>query len=76
MSSVLALGKTVVSLRKDGDKGDLRAVHIPDHLDILAQHPSGAHVHFLFSSVLGMRPAKIAAYATCLSFKNAGLVEK
>jgi predicted dehydrogenase len=53
VTSVQALGKTVVSLRKDGDKGDLKAVHIPDHLDILAQHPSGAHVHFLFSSVLG-----------------------
>ena len=53
VSSVQALGKTVVGMRKDQASLELKAVHIPDHLDILATHPCGATVHFLVSSVLG-----------------------
>lgn len=53
MSSVFALSKTVVSVRKDTGSGDLKAVHIPDHLDVLATHPTGANVHFLITTVLG-----------------------
>lgn len=54
MSSVQALSKTVVNMRKDEVTLELKAVAIPDHLDILATHPSGASIHFLFTSVLGM----------------------
>ena len=53
VSSVQALGKTVVGLRKDQAGGQLKAVQVPDHLDVLATHPSGGNVHFLISSVLG-----------------------
>jgi len=53
VSSVQALAKTVVGLRKDEETLELKAVHVPDHLDVLATHPSGANVHFLITSVLG-----------------------
>lgn len=55
MSSVQAMGKTVVGMRKNEANLELKAVHIPDHLDILATHPSGATIHFLVSTVLGMQ---------------------
>lgn len=50
-----ALGKVVVGMRKDEASLELKAVQVPDHIDILATHPSGANVHLLITSVLGAR---------------------
>lgn len=59
VSSVQALSKIAVSMRKDEASLELKAVHIPDHLDILATHPSGANIHFLFTNVLGDSKGKV-----------------
>ena len=36
-TAVQARAKTVVRLREDQQTGELRSVHIPDHLDILVK---------------------------------------
>ncbi|MFN3974887.1 MAG: Gfo/Idh/MocA family protein [Dehalococcoidia bacterium] len=54
-SKVMAMSKVVVKQRKDAD-GILRAVEVPDHLDILCEFASGALGHMRFSAVTGLAP--------------------
>lgn len=49
---VLALGKTFVTQRRD-ETGLLRAVRIPEHIDVLCDLECGAQAHFQVSSVTG-----------------------
>jgi predicted dehydrogenase len=50
---VVALGKTFVPMRKDAS-GNLRAVRIPDHLEVVAEMVCGAIAHFQISAVTGL----------------------
>jgi len=52
---VMAMSKVNVPLRKD-DRGRLRAVTVPDHVDIVAQLACGAVARFRFSAVTGLGP--------------------
>ena len=49
-SRVMALGKTFVKTRRDGE-GRLRSLRIPDHIDVLADMECGAQLHMQLSSV-------------------------
>jgi predicted dehydrogenase len=51
---VTAMGRTVVKTRRD-DGGVLRAVHIPDHLDVVADLASGGQAHLLATEITGLR---------------------
>jgi predicted dehydrogenase len=53
---VTAMGKTFVKLRKDGN-GMMRAVRVPEHLDVTADMACGAQAHFQISSVTGLAGA-------------------
>lgn len=50
---VTAMGKTFVPVRKDAE-GYLRAVRIPDHLEVIAEMVCGAVAHFQISAVTGL----------------------
>lgn len=50
---VIAMGKTFVRMRKDAD-GIMRAVRIPEHIDIIADMACGAQAHYQISSVAGL----------------------
>ncbi len=59
VSKVMAMTKTAVNQRKD-DTGRLRAVTVPDHVDILADMACGAQAHLRFSSITGLAPTSEA----------------
>ncbi len=50
-TEVAAMGRTVVPVRRDPESGVLRAVRIPDHVDVLAKMACGAQAHFGLSAV-------------------------
>lgn len=50
---VVAIGKTFVPMRKDAS-GSLRAVRIPDHLEVVAEMACGAVARFGVSAVTGL----------------------
>ncbi len=50
---VSAMGRTFVRQRRGAD-GRLRAVRVPDHLDVLAEMACGAQAHIRMSSVTGL----------------------
>jgi predicted dehydrogenase len=50
---VLASGKTFAHMRKDAG-GTMRAVRIPEHLDVIADMACGAQAHFRVSNVAGL----------------------
>lgn len=52
-ANVIAMTKTVVNQRKDPD-GRLRAVSIPDHVDVICKMVCGAQAHIAFSTVTGL----------------------
>ena len=54
---VMALGKTYVKMRQDPKSGAMRAVRIPEHLDVIADMACGAQAHFALSQVSGLAPA-------------------
>lgn len=56
---VMAMAKICVPHRKDVS-GLLRAVTVPDHLDIIANLACGAIAHLRFSAVTGLAPANEA----------------
>ena len=56
-SKVMAMGKTFVKMRKDSQTGLQRAVHIPEHLDVLAEMACGAQARFGISNITGLQPA-------------------
>lgn len=47
---VMAMGKTFVKMRRDS-AGHLKAVRIPEHLDVVADMACGAQAHFRMSAV-------------------------
>ena len=51
---VCAMGKTFVKMRRDPHTGLLRAIRIPDHLDVIADLECGAQAHIWLSSVAGL----------------------
>ena len=55
-TKVMAMTKTVATQRKD-TQGFMRAVMVPDHVDILCQMACGAQAHMRFSSVTGLAPS-------------------
>jgi len=50
---VTARGKTFAAMRKD-DRGVMRAVRVPEHLDVIADLACGAQAHLQISSVTGL----------------------
>ncbi len=50
---VLAMGKTFVRMRKDAD-GGMRAVRVPEHVDVVVDLACGAQAHLRVSSVTGL----------------------
>jgi predicted dehydrogenase len=61
---VQALGKVFVKQRRD-DAGGLRAVRVPEHLDVLADMACGAQAHIQVSAVTGHAgPAEVRLYGS------------
>jgi predicted dehydrogenase len=52
-TAVTAMGKTFVKMRR-GDDGRLKAVRIPEHIDVVADMACGAQLHLQVSSVAGL----------------------
>jgi predicted dehydrogenase len=62
---VTAMGRTFVNLRQDNERGELRAVSVPDHLDVVAAMACGAQAHFGLSAVSGLGPgSEIALFGS------------
>jgi predicted dehydrogenase len=55
-SCVTAMGKTFVKMRKDAG-GVMRAVRVPEHVDVIADMVCGAQAHFQVSNVAGLAGA-------------------
>lgn len=53
-TAVMAMGKVSIPLRYNPENKQREAVHIPDHLNVLAEMACGAQAHFQFSSVTGL----------------------
>ena len=53
---VTAFAKTFVKMRRDSE-GDLKAVRVPEHIDVLADMDCGAQLHLQVSSVAGLAGA-------------------
>lgn len=51
---VTAMGKTFVKMRHDPETDRMRAVHVPDHLDVIADMACGAQARFGISNVTGL----------------------
>jgi predicted dehydrogenase len=63
-TSVLAMGKAFVKQRRD-DTGALRAVRVPEHIDVLADLACGAQAHIQISAVTGHAgPAEISVFGS------------
>ena len=50
---IMAMGKTFVKMRPDAD-GVMRAVRIPEHIDVVGELVCGAQLHMQISSVTGL----------------------
>ncbi len=55
-TQILAMGKTFVKMRPDAD-GVMRAVRIPEHIDVLGDLACGAQLHIQVSNVAGLAGA-------------------
>jgi len=53
---VLAQARVIVKQRRDPESGAMVDVDVPDHVDIVADLPSGAQATYQFSSVCGLGP--------------------
>ena len=76
-SRVMAMGQTFVKMRPD-DTGVLRAVAVPDHLEVIAEMVCGAQLHIGLSQVSGLAPVSgpsIAIFGSegSLQFRNGQL---
>lgn len=58
-TNVMAKGKTFVNMRKDAD-GVMRAVRVPEYLNVIADMACGAQAHIRISSVTGFGGASEA----------------
>lgn len=54
-TAVHAMGKTFVKMRSNSEEGRLTAVHIPEHLTVMAEMACGAQATFSMSQVTGLR---------------------
>ncbi len=54
-TQVMAMGEVFTRMRQDPGSGEMRAVQIPDHLDVTAKMACGAQAHFGLSRVKGFR---------------------
>lgn len=52
-TAVTAMGKTFVKMRR-GEDGKLKAVRIPEHIDVVADMACGAQMHLQVSNVAGL----------------------
>jgi predicted dehydrogenase len=59
-TAVMAMGKTFVTMRRDQESSSMKAVHIPEHLTVLADMACGAQATFSISSITGLVPAQEA----------------
>ena len=50
---VTAMAKTWVKQRREIETGEMKAVHVPEHIDVLAEMANGAQARILISSVMG-----------------------
>lgn len=74
-TEIMAMGKTYVRMRKDAD-GVMRAIRIPQHIDIVAGMACGAQMHIQISNVAGLvdgPEAFIFGSAGTLRFANNNL---
>ena len=55
-TSVMAMGRTFVKMRRHQDSKRLKSVHIPEHLTVLAGMACGAQATFSISNVTGLIP--------------------
>jgi len=63
-TSVMALGRTHVTFRKD-ETGEAHAISIPDHLEVVAEFASGPVGRLRFSSITGHAPGdRVWLYGT------------
>lgn len=53
---IVAMGKTFVKMRPDAD-GAMRAVRIPEHIDVVGELVCGAQLHMQISAVTGLAGA-------------------
>ena len=53
---IMAMGKTFVKMRPDAD-GVMRAVRIPEHIDVVGDLACGAQLHIQVSSIAGLAGA-------------------
>jgi predicted dehydrogenase len=51
---VMAMGKTFVKMRPDSQTGTMKAVRIPEHLNVIADMACGAQAYFSISTVTGL----------------------
>jgi predicted dehydrogenase len=73
---VMAMGRVFVKQRRD-EHGRLRAVRVPEHLDVIADMACGAQAHLQFSAVTGHAgPTEVALFGTAgtLRFTNGELL--
>ena len=62
---VVAVGRTAIRMRRDAETGELRAVGVPDHLDVVAEMACGAQAHFGLSRLSGLAPGpEVALYGS------------
>lgn len=51
---VMAMGKTFVKMRQNSQTGAMKAVRIPEHINVIADMACGAQAHFSISTVTGL----------------------
>ena len=74
---VAAMGKTFSKMRPDPSTGEMQAVRIPEHLDVIADMACGAQTHFGLSQVSGFGDSfEITLFGSqgTLQFKDKKLV--
>ncbi|MEM7533804.1 MAG: Gfo/Idh/MocA family oxidoreductase [Chloroflexota bacterium] len=63
--SLMAMGKTFVPMRMNPETGNMQAVHIPEHINIIADMACGAQASISMSSVGGFSgPSEIYLYGS------------
>ena len=59
-NQVMAAGRVFVKMRKDPSTGSMRAVQIPEHVNVIAEMDCGAQASLWISDVAGLRQRKEA----------------
>ncbi len=59
-TAVMAMGKTFVTMRREQESDSMKAVHIPEHLTVLADMACGAQATFSISNITGLVPSREA----------------